>query len=424
MRILMATPQLPHPAATNAGALVMYAQLMRLREQHQVTLVTFAGRDPGEDRAIAVLRDCDIDVHAIWRSSMAGGGRGKERWRHLPAWLRGDRPLSALEFAHAPMQCLLDRLLSRKPFDLIQVEYHLMGGYHYRTSAPAVLTEHEPGLIPAHEQRLRAPNLLRRLFYDAEWQRWRRYEAAMWQRFDRIQVFTPRDATAIRMVAPQLSDRVCVNPFGIELPPLPARQGEEPRTLVFIGWFAHPPNAEAALWLGREIMPRLRARCPNVRLLIVGGRPTEEIRALAGEDIIVTGRVPAVEPYLERAAVVIAPLRSGGGMRLKVLQAMGHGKAVVTTPLGADGLTIGNAAPPLAIASDADGLARAAAELLADEQARRALGRRARAFVGEHYTWSAYQQRLEKIYRGLVPLPTLGMTTGVTVFNEELERYG
>jgi glycosyltransferase involved in cell wall biosynthesis len=111
--------------------------------------------------------------------------------------------------------------------------------------------------------------------------------------------------------------------------------------------------------------------------------------------------VPEVEPWLEQAAVVLAPVRIGGGMRTKVLQGMAMGKAVVTTPLGAEGLSTVDGQPPLAIAQDAASLARVTAALLASARERRVLGARARAFVAKHFSAEAYVRRLEAIYAEL-----------------------
>lgn len=178
----------------------------------------------------------------------------------------------------------------------------------------------------------------------------------------------------------------------------------ESNTVVFVGGFNHPPNLHAALWLGTDIMSLLRRLRPGVRLLIVGSDPPRSVRALESDDITVTGRVPAIEPYLQRAAVVLAPVLSGGGMRVKVLQAMAMARPVVTTPLGAEGLTGDRSQLPLAVGETAEEIACATAELLASHGAGEALGRRARAFVAEHHSWSAYLQRLEAIYAELQSL--------------------
>jgi glycosyltransferase involved in cell wall biosynthesis len=133
-------------------------------------------------------------------------------------------------------------------------------------------------------------------------------------------------------------------------------------------------------------------------LTIVGADPPRVVRLLASDCVTVTGFVPDVDPFLDRAAVVIAPLRTGGGMRVKLLQALARGKAVVTTPLGAEGLAPD---PPIVLANSAPQLAEAAAALLAEPDLRHALGARARRFVSEHHTWTDFAGRHAAIYREL-----------------------
>jgi glycosyltransferase involved in cell wall biosynthesis len=135
--------------------------------------------------------------------------------------------------------------------------------------------------------------------------------------------------------------------------------------------------------------------------MLVGSYPPPEVQALAAADICVTGRVPEVEPWLEQAAVVLAPVRIGGGMRTKVLQGMAMGKAVVTTPLGAEGLSTVDGRPPLVIGQDAASLAQATAALLASARERRVLGASARTFVAKHFSAEAYVRRLESVYAEL-----------------------
>lgn len=397
MQVLMVTPVLPYPQAPSGGALVIYSQLRALAQRHTVTLATFAGPDLAEQTALDALRAEGFDVHAVWRREPFGVRRWQRRWRFARGWLRGTHPLRALEFREPAMQQVLDRLQHDRRFDLIQVEDNAMAQYRYPTHVPRVLTEHEVRL-PALVDRDSSTSLVQRVLGALEWHRWRRYQAAVWQRFDRIQVFTPRDAAALGALVPPLREQVHINPFGVTLPRSLDPGCEEDGHIVFVGGFAHPPNVDAALWLGHEILPLLRVLRPGVRLTIVGSQPPPVVQALASADCVVTGRVPSVEPYLERATVMIAPLRVGGGMRVKVLEAMAYGKAVVTTSLGAEGVAAHDHQPPLLVADNARALAHATALLLRQPAARRTLGRRARAFVAEHHSWAAYGQRLEAVY--------------------------
>jgi glycosyltransferase involved in cell wall biosynthesis len=199
-------------------------------------------------------------------------------------------------------------------------------------------------------------------------------------------------------VAPELAPRVRVNPYGMILPAASAPAREEPDTVLFSGTFAHLPNRDAALWLASEIMPAVRAQRPQALLRIVGSAPPAEILALAGAGIEVVADAPSMEPHLEAAAVVVAPVRSGGGMRMKVLEAMARRKAVVTTSLGAEGFTSLEPDPPLRITDDAGAIAKAIAELLGDDGGRRELARHARQFAERHHSPAAWAARLEAVY--------------------------
>ena len=334
------------------------------------------------------------------------------RLRLASGWLRGGKPLKALWFSNPEMQRALDALLARKTFDLLQVEDVVMAGYKFRSSARRVLTDHDvraprPGefdakLLPLGVNSILSKGRIGKMVSSAEARRWRRYQPRAWKGFDRIQVFTNRDASVIRSMAPQLFSRVRLNPFGINLPAEADRSLERNDTVMFMGMFLHPANVDSALWIANDIMPSLRRQRPGVRLWIVGGHAPDTVRALEAEDITVTGYVPAIRPLLEQAGVVLAPVRVGGGMRMKVVEAMALGKAVVTTPLGAEGLSFSEELPPLRISQDAEGIASAAAELLKSQETRRELGCRARAFIRDYHSWPAYMRRLEATYAELL----------------------
>jgi glycosyltransferase involved in cell wall biosynthesis len=399
MNILLVAPMPPQSEAPGAIPLVLYAELLGLMPRHTITLVTVAGPDPNEWAALDHLQSIGIDVQAVRRSEPSGFARWQRRWRWAGTWLRGKYPWRTIWFWEPELQRILNHLLVERSFDLIIVEDNAMGIYRYCTQTPLIFTEHEVRRPRSIDWRAGSPSSwLRWAFRETDWSRWRRYQSSVWHRFDRIQVFTPRDADAVIALAPDLSERVRVNPFGVDLPAPIDYALEEKGNVLFVGNFTHPPNVDAALWLGHEIMPLLRVRYPGVRLTLVGIYPPQSVQALACDDIVVTGSVPEIEPFFERAAVILAPLRIGGGMRMKVLQAMALGKAVVTTPRGADGLTIDGQQPPLIVAESAEEIADATASLLNSSDTRQSLGHRAHAFVSENFSAQAYARRIEAAY--------------------------
>jgi glycosyltransferase involved in cell wall biosynthesis len=389
MRILMAAPLLPHPAATTGGALVFFGLIEALAHRHEVTLVCFGGASATDREGLDALARLGVTVHVVWREPGRTADVVRRRASLAARWLASRDPLRALKFHDARVQAALDRAVHDGaarglPFDLVQVEDSAMGQYRYPGGIPSVFTEHEV-----------------RVADQSSWleaARWARYQRTVWRCFDRVQVFTERDAAGLRHLAPDLAGRVRVNPFGVALGTAPGAGTEREDELVFVGGFRHPPNVDAAIWLAREILPLVHARRAGAHLTIVGADPPRAVRGLASDCVTVTGFVPDVEPFLARAAVVVAPLRTGSGMRVKLLQALARGKAVVSTSLGAEGLA---ADAPLLVAGSASELAEAVAGLLADETKRHALARRAREYVAEHHTWSGFASRLAATYREL-----------------------
>lgn len=399
MRILLVLPMVPQADGIGGFPKLLHAELSGLRERHELTLVGTFGELPGQAEAAAALVETGLDAHFVdRRRSPSAARRWRVRAELASRWATSGWPWRAVTSAGG-VQPLLDRVTASRRFDLIAVEDSPMSALRFPAGVPAVLTEHEAFRAAASDWRAQRPAdrpaaALRRI----DWGRWGDFQAAAWQRFDLTQVFCPSDAEAIRARRPQLAPRLRVNPFGIALPEPPDPAGESPDTLLFVGNFTHLPNRDAALWLAREIMPAVWERQPGARLRIVGSAPPREVTALAGEGIEVIADAPSIEEHIAAAAVVMAPVRSGGGMRIKVLEALARGKAVVTTSRGAEGYMEFGPEPPLVVADDPGEIAAETAGLLADPARRREFGARAGEFAHRHYSPSAWGGRLEAVY--------------------------
>jgi polysaccharide biosynthesis protein PslH len=400
MRILVVAPMLPRTGGGGAIPILLQAQLQGLAASDEVTFVSAFGDEPGEAEAAAALARSPYDLHAAdRRQPTAAVSRWRRRLRLAAGWLHGGRPWRSLWFADPGIQAILDRLGAEREFDLVAVEDSAMAGLRLPAAAAAVLTEHEVLRPRGIEWSPGGPrNWPRWVLGELDWRRRHRFQRRAWGRFDRVLVFSRRDAAAIAELAPEMAGRVRVSPFGSVLPPPSDPALELPGGILFVGNFTHQPNRDAAAWLAGEIMPAVRARCPEARLRIVGAAPPAAILDLAGPGVEVVADAPSVEPHLRAAAVVVAPVRTGGGMRMKVLEALAAGKAVVTTGRGAEGFDCFEEAPPLALAGDAAGFAAAIAELLEDPGRRAELGTRARAFAERHYGPDTWAARLRGIY--------------------------
>ncbi len=237
-----------------------------------------------------------------------------------------------------------------------------------------------------------------------ELERVRGMEHRMWEQAD-VVVYPSVDET--RHVAAWLADRgargraVTAPLYGYEGLPAPGSVGTAGRDgVLFVAGFRHPPNVDAATWFVAEVMPLLRARRPGVRLALVGSSPTDEVLALAGDDIEVTGFVSdaELERWYARSRVAIAPLRFGGGMKGKVLEALRHGVPCVTTSTGVQGL--GAASGFMQGIDDARAMADRIETLLADDAEWQRVSTEGLAFLEAGYSREALLRLATDILEG------------------------
>jgi glycosyltransferase involved in cell wall biosynthesis len=394
VRVLLITPEIPEELGSSGGAIAAYAFVAALADRHQVAVAALSLGNPRADEALGRLQADSVEAHAI---VAAWPGRR----RVAPQWLLGRAPMRVVQYRNARMQELINRLAESRRFDVIHVLDTVMGAYDYPSGVSRLLVEQDADIPSPLPSWLGARDRRRRT---AEQRR-------VWHGFDLVQVYSDHDAAAVRATAPELAPRVRVSPLAVALPELDVHQEELPLTMVFVGQFMHPPNVDAALWLANSILPLVRDAVPEVQLQIVGAFPPPAVRDLAGDGVVVTGRVPDVRPYVEQATLVVAPVRSGGGVRLKLLQAMALGKAVVTTPLGAAGVVPDEFGDPaLVVASDAPDFAAATVALLLDDSHRAELGRRARTRVATDHSYASFAGRLDRLYAELPPVPSEGET--------------
>ena len=158
------------------------------------------------------------------------------------------------------------------------------------------------------------------------------------------------------------------------------------------------PNEDAVGFFADEVFPLVQEKVPNVTFSIVGGNPSARVRKLAErEGVVVTGRVPEIKPYFAEATVFVVPLRIGSGTRLKILEALAMGKAIVSTTVGAEGLDLKDGAE-IFIADEPTAFADAVTRLLMDSDLRRRMGENGRARVEQDYDWQRIGEKLHGVY--------------------------
>jgi len=390
-RVLIAAPFPPAKDGLHGGAQVIGRLVDELADSHELAVMYFRAENEAPMEA-ALARRCAF-VEEVPR---AGGAADPRRLlKLLGAFVRG-YPMWAEDWRANGFRERLRKICAHWKPDVVQFECHTMAQYAEAARGQiTILVEHEPGAAAARD-RWQFSRGWRRLVLARDRRAWDRYETECLAKFDAIVSLTERDRRELLRMRPSARVRV-IPPGG----PAPAAgtSGNSPsaNTILFAGNFIHPPNVDAAMRLAGSIFPLVRARHPDAVLNIVGEAPPACLRRLAAPGVVVTGRVDDITPWLDAAAVVAAPLRLGGGIRIKVMDALYAAKAIVASPLAAEGLKLRDGREFLLAETDAE-FAAALSSLLADPAARDRLSACAREWAAQFATPGRVGAAYERLY--------------------------
>ncbi|MHB0913149.1 MAG: glycosyltransferase family 4 protein [Armatimonadota bacterium] len=377
MKILFLTQFSPYPPVSG-GAVKTCRILTHLAERHEVSLVSYS-RGSDEAEALSCLpvhrmRHAHIDRSAARNVFDAARSLLGESFI-----ISRDRRME--------MQRVVDSLLPGQ--DLVYVDHLQMFQFVPQPApCPVLLDEHnvEWRII---ERFAHTGNPAVRLFARIEWPKLQRYELAACRAANVVLTVSEEDRKTL-LGAGVPGERVHALPIGVEREPVPLDPGS--RTIVTFGQMAWPPNADAVTWFARTIFPRVRAAVPDARFLVIGANPPP----IAGPGIEVAGFVPDLRAAVAGAALFVAPLRVGSGMRVKIVDAMALGLPTVTTSVGCEGIPLTPGEHAL-VADIPEEFAKGIVRLLRDPKERERLAGSARAFVAERYSWGPILTRLDSL---------------------------
>ncbi|MHB1953054.1 MAG: glycosyltransferase [Sulfobacillus sp.] len=374
-----------------------YHLLRCAARRHSVTLLTFS--ETGQERSLEALgRLCE--VIPLLPRSIPPGRRMKRFHRLAHELIIAPPPVVTLSNRYeVDAREQLQRLL-RTGFDLIQAEgshlVHLMPEDLH--GAKLVVDLHN---VESHNQLLAARHARRipdQLKGWAGWLKLRRHEASMLRRANCCMATSIIERQRALRLAPGI--QVDLVPNGVDPDYFqPGGTLDVTPSIVYSGAMDYGPNVDAIIYFGRRILPIIREAIPDVIFRVVGRNPVPELIALAREaKFEVTGAVDDVRPFLQQAHVVVVPLRFGAGTRLKILEAMACGKAIVSTSLGAEGIDVTHQ-QDIILADQPDTVARSTISLLHDDAERARLGAAARSTVETKYAWPTIGTTLERVYQ-------------------------
>jgi GT2 family glycosyltransferase len=391
LRVLFVSPY-PICPPVHGGAVFMLQTCRHLAALCELHLIVLLDR-PEQEAAHRNLAELVASIQFLTRS---GGA---------PRSLASLEPHAVREFRSEELGWLIERTILLEQIDVIQLEYFPMGQYagDYRRIA-TFLFEHDVYFQSVGRLLARVKGPWRKARTALEYMRALRYELRLLGRLDGVDFCSRENASYVAGFLPRLGEKAAAGlRTGIDVASY--RLVEEPRepdTLLFVGSFRHQPNLEALAWFLEAVLPKISAARPQVRLIVVGSEPPPSYALpTASAAVELRGDVADIREPLSRYAVFVCPILSGSGVRVKLLEAFASGIPVVSTRLGAEGLS-GADGELCVLADHPDAFASGVLRLLeAPEQARQ-MARRARRKVETDHDARLLTSRLVERYRSVV----------------------
>ncbi|MGQ0766682.1 MAG: glycosyltransferase [Gemmatimonadota bacterium] len=388
MHILWLKTELLHPV-DKGGRIRTYQTLRHLARSHRVTYLCLDDGSATDGERAAAGEYCHNLVTVPFRPARKGSpGFFVDLARNVFSSL----PYAIARYRSDEMHSAIRRLVADAgagggPIDLVVCDFLAPSvNVPQGLRVPTVLFQHNVEAAIWARHATVPGNMARRRYMREQWRRMVSFEGRECRRHDHVIAVSEADSDSFRRDYGVTS--VTAVPTGVDTDYFtPAGVERDRNEIVFVGSMDWLPNDDGVRWFAGSILPLIRRRVPAARLTIVGRDPTPAVRQLVADPAItVTGRVADVRPFVERAALVVVPLRVGGGTRLKIYEAMAMERAVVSTTIGAEGLPVTDGRE-IVIADEPDAFANAAVALLADSGRADRLGRAAADLVRSRFSW-------------------------------------
>lgn len=396
MRVLWVVPYLPWPT-TSGGKTRQYQLLRSLAARgHRITLLV-QSKVPADDECRRMLEPLLERLIVLPRRSL------RSPFTLLAALLAPWPLLASVNGLSAGLRARFEALLDEGGWDVVQVEH----SYGFQPLAAALRRRRQPFLLTEHnlESALgaatydRLPRWMTPFVRYDQW-RARRWERQVFAQAAQVLAVTEEDARAMRRLS-ATSVAVVVN--GVDCRAFASVQAEpDSQRVLFVGNYEYAPNRDAVQWALDEVFPRLWQRWPQARFVVAGyALPDDWAQRWNDPRIEWLGFVEDLPALQSRCAAFLAPLRHGGGSKLKVIEALAAGLPLVSTAQGVSGLAVADRQDYLA-GESAQELADALAEVLGDAAFARRLADNGRNYVNREHDWSGVATRLEALYRDRV----------------------
>ncbi len=392
MKILLLIPYNPvNPSF--GGALRVFHLLEHLTRHHDVTVAGFSQPDE-----IQPLLDRFPMLHGKTYLIPRNVGKHWRKWLFLRS-LFSRKSHWHFVANSKKFQSLLNLILQHNEYDVIQSEFPDMADYEMNTRGIRILDAHN--VEYDNFKRMSAiRNPIMKFYYRLESFKFYYEEIALARKQDAIFATSLRDIDLFKQDVPEKP--MFLVPNGVDLNYfLPDNSTPEPNSIVFVGMMQYVPNVDGILYFLDTIFPIIVEKIPDIRLYIVGKNPTDAIKNRASKNVVVTGFVNDIRPYIRKATVYVIPLRMGGGTRLKMMEALSMRIPIVTTSLGCEGIDVVNGRDAI-IEDDPTKFAEAVIDLLHNPERRNELVKNGAVLANESYGWTHVGKQMELAYSSLL----------------------
>jgi polysaccharide biosynthesis protein PslH len=391
MKLIVLSPFVYYPGVPHGGGALCWGQLEGLAAQHEIHFVAFAQTRSAELAAALphLQRICasvttvhqPLDKLTILRAKLA------------QLWLT---PVGASICDVPAVRTALQQTIERTQADAVLVQFPQMAQYVATCGGvPTLMDVQDAYSVSAYRQYKAAGSFIKRLQGFLNWLGWLRYESRWYARFSAVAAITEQDRLGLEVFSPGLA--ATTSPAAVAIPaqawvPVPTKK------IAFIGSFTHQPNVAALFFFIHQVLPHVLQAHPDAVFEVAGKGVPHALQVLGNKNIQFVGMVPDAYDFVRSAAVVVVPLLSGGGIKIKTLEAMACGCPIVTTSIGAEETGAGSGEQML-IADTPHQFAQNVIALLDNPGLGQQLGTNARALARQHFSWQAKWASLNRLLK-------------------------
>jgi glycosyltransferase involved in cell wall biosynthesis len=377
----------------------IYYVLKELCKRHAVTLLSFVRSTRELKHVPHLLGFCEeVRTVPIKRSRVKDA-------RYLLASLVTKQPFVILRDQSPEMRRAVEALADSGNFDVVHADQLGMAQYAENlTAVGKLLDEHNAVWMILERLCAAEQNTVKRALIRRECEQLKMYEGSVCRKFDQVLTVTETDRAALRSLNPDHCNidviPICIDTSAIRV----VERASGTKRILYVGTMFWPPNIDGVLWFTHEVYPLIKQDVAQARFRIVGARPPKDVRQLAHLplDIEVTGYVEDLYPYWTDCGVFVVPLRAGGGMRVKILEALARGIPIVSTSIGCEGIAVEDG-QHLLVADTPQEFAHAVAEVIRNDDLATRLTMNGRCLVEERYDWRVTYQELTELYDTICP---------------------